>query len=176
LRVPPTKANEYSPIFSGLPFNDTLDSLHDFSGNGFQLAPSNKLEFGATNLPLHVGRPSTETQIVSSTEESATSWKIQMVGQGQVTLVLAQPFTPGWEASWSNHRIVGFPLFGGAVTGFNLTTNAPISIALHYVYENALVIGTFFSVVGFPMLILAVWLRRRSSSTKSSSIGSEGFW
>ncbi len=166
LRVSPDMANEYSPLFWALPFNDTLSSLHDFSGNGFQLAPSVPLRFGATALPLDVGQPSTAVHIVSSNEETATSWKAQLVGQGQITLVLAEPFAPGWEASWSNQVIRGFPLFGGQVTAFNLTMNGPISIALHYVYQNALVIGTFFSLLGFPVLVLAVWLRRRPISAK----------
>jgi hypothetical protein len=163
LRVSAEMTHEYSPLIWALTFNDTLTSPHDLSGNGFKLTPSDVLRFGETVLPLQVSHPSNLTgQIVSSVEETATSWKAQLVGQGQITLVLAEPFTPGWEASWSNHITTGSPLFGGAVTAFNLTINAPTSIALHYVYQAALVVGTGFSLLGFPILILAVWLKRRS--------------
>jgi len=162
LRAATSLADRYSPLFWALPFNDTLNSFHDFSGNGFQLSSSSELKFGKTVLPLDVGQPSTASaQVVSSTEEIATSWKAQLLGQGQITLVLAMPFTPGWEASWSSHMVAGFPLFGGAVTGFNLTINSSLSIDLNYVYQNALVIGTILSLLGFPILILAVWSKRR---------------
>ncbi len=163
LRVSTDMADEYSPLFWALPFNDTLNSPHDLSGNGFQLTPTRTLRFGETVLPLDVSQPSTITaQIVSAVEETATYWKAQLVGRGEITLVLAEPFAPGWEASWSNHLARGFPLFGGAVTAFNLTLNEPTLILLHYIYQDALVIGTLLSVLGFPVLILAVWLKRRA--------------
>jgi hypothetical protein len=166
LRVSPDMVNEFSPLFSALPFNDNLNSPRDFSGSGFRLVPSGALRVGVTVLPLEVGQPSTTAQVVSLTEETATSWKAQLVGQGQITLVLAEPFTPGWEASWPSHMVLGFPLFDGVVTAFNLTINAQTSISLHYVYQNALVLGTFFSLFGFPVLILAVWLRKRAVPAK----------
>jgi hypothetical protein len=162
LRVSPGVTGQYSPLLWALPFNDTLNSPHDVSGKGFGLTPSARLEFGDTVLPLSVGQPSANTaEIVSSVEESATHWKAQLTGEGQATLVLAEPFTPGWEASWSNHIVAGYPLFGGAVTAFNVTVNAPISITLDFRYQNALVIGTIFSLLGFPILVLAVWLKRK---------------
>ena len=166
LRVSEDKTKDHSPLFWALPFNDSLSSLHDFSRNGFELVPSGLLRFGETVLPLDVGPPPATAQIVSSTEETATFWKAELVGQGKITLVLAEPFTPGWEASWSGHMIPGFPLFGGMVTAFNLTINAPLSITLRYPYQSALVIGTLFSLLGFPVLMVAVWLRRRSISAK----------
>jgi hypothetical protein len=163
MRVPADMTNEYSPLFWALPFNDTLNSPQELSVNRFQLTPSSALGFGETILPLNVSQPSTAAgQVVTSTQESATLWKAQLVGHGQITLVLAESFTPGWKASWSDHVVTGFPLFGGAVTAFNLTLSTPISITLQYIYQNALVIGTTFSLIGFPVLIIAVWLRKKS--------------
>jgi hypothetical protein len=162
LRVSPGITNQYSPLLWALPFNDTLNSLHDMSGNGFQLTPSGALSFGNTVLPIDVSEPSAMgAQIASSVEETATYWKAQLVGRGQITLVLAEPFEPGWEASWSNHMVTGFPLFGGAVTAFNITLNGQARLELHYIYQITLVFGGLSSLLGFPTLVLGVWVRKR---------------
>lgn len=165
MRVTNDMIETYGPVLWALPFNDTLTSPRDLSGNGFRLVPFGTLNFGETPLPLSVeDPPAGNGEVVSSVRHSATDWMVQIVGRGHFTLILAEPYADGWEASWSGRTATGVPLFGGAVTAFNLTIEGPTRVELRYLYQNTLVVGSLASLLGYPAIVFAVSLRKRRSS------------
>jgi hypothetical protein len=157
LSIPISIVTGYAPLLWALPIYDNLSAPRDLSGGGFQLVPFGALNFGQTPLPLAIDPTiPTTRQIISAVPETSTMWQIQLGGQGRVTLVLAEPFAPGWEASWSGGKTQAFPMFDNAVTAFNMTSNGPTSIQLKYSYQDTLLAGASASVLGYPVLMLGV--------------------
>lgn len=150
-RSPPIGHN-HSLLFA-LTENFTAFSLEDNSPNHFSLKAFGGVLADVLPLPLYTGSPnSSSIRVDSVLSQTQSSWVLALHGHGEGTVVLAEPFTPGWTLTDGSRKITGQAVLSGLGIGFNVTVFGNARVALNFGPQVFLYVGIAGSLVGFAAL------------------------
>ena len=154
--------------------------IEDHSRNSFAVTAHGDVSSDVLPLPLYVGPTnSTAVRVVSATMQSPTRWTLQLAGNGTGTIVLANPYAPGWLLKGSTGEVAGHSIFSGLAIGFSITLHGQETVTLEYPPQDYLYEGIGGSAIGFGVvvLIMILWpslLTQRGSHRRKLRVATTG--
>jgi hypothetical protein len=139
-----------------VPTGDNFSKI-DTSPSRFKINIFGDMQVWRTVLPIEVNWNAwRNATLLAVSEAGLTSWRANVLSYGHFVLVLARPFSPGWEARFGDMTVVGRPLFDGAAIGFPIDQIGELTINLYFVLQDTLVYATLATSISFPVMVAVV--------------------